>query len=237
MFKGLGYIDRRLLFTHFRIPGESLDVERQMMERMTSKGKGAVIEKIVDHNVNDVVVKELMEKRLSDKFEFKKLLAEIDHEFGLDNSSQDSLEFLNLVDFDDVDFEQGIEELMYYDTDDDDPYHLVDEPQEPEEISDVFAKLDQTLDKLARVIEAEEPEEIIDLYANYDQGLMMKGYLKKLLQKRSLMVIIVLKARLKASLGSKAQVLGIFSDRGSAHAQGSQTAHSLGILSLEPRRA
>nr|GEX40099.1 hypothetical protein [Tanacetum cinerariifolium] len=67
-------------------------------------------------------------KRLSDKFEFRKLLAEIDHEFGLDNSSQDSLEFSNDVDlddviFDDVDFQQGmddvyfeqdIDELLYY---------------------------------------------------------------------------------------------------------------------------
>ncbi|GJS62015.1 RNA-directed DNA polymerase, eukaryota, reverse transcriptase zinc-binding domain protein [Tanacetum coccineum] len=108
-----------------------------MMERMTSKGKGVVIEEIMDHDVNDVVGKEfdsesgnsgklpLLEwhqssqagkdetvvnndfcvfnsdnefpppwsaermnanraQRMSDEFEFKKLLAEIDHEFGLE---------------------------------------------------------------------------------------------------------------------------------------------------------
>ncbi|GJU80415.1 hypothetical protein Tco_1282780 [Tanacetum coccineum] len=44
-------------------------------------------------------------KRLSGKFEFRKPLAEIDHEFGLDNSSQDSLEFSNDVNFDDVIFD------------------------------------------------------------------------------------------------------------------------------------
>ncbi|GKF20342.1 hypothetical protein Tco_0068980 [Tanacetum coccineum] len=86
MFKNLGYIDGRLLFTHFWIPRESLDeglllpmsdedvirfleyvprfrelevyietgvlvVERHMIERMTSKGKGVVIEEIMDHDV------------------------------------------------------------------------------------------------------------------------------------------------------------------------------------------
>ncbi|GJT13752.1 hypothetical protein Tco_0860794 [Tanacetum coccineum] len=191
-------------------------VERHIMERMKSKGKDVLIEEIVDHDVNDAVGKEFdtnggnngklplfpspwttekmipdRTKRLSDEFEFIKLLAEIDHEFGLDNPSQDSLEFSNDVDFDDVsfdvvdldevsfdlvdpddfsfddvDFEQGMDdvdseqemkELLYYDTNDgasiseksrdvptwfsdedvdqgidvewkDDPYHYVDEP-------------------------------------------------------------------------------------------------------------
>ncbi|GKA53885.1 putative reverse transcriptase domain-containing protein [Tanacetum coccineum] len=44
-------------------------------------------------------------KKLSDEFVFRKLLEEIDHMFGLENSSQDSPEFPNEVDFDDVDFE------------------------------------------------------------------------------------------------------------------------------------
>ncbi|GKD74224.1 hypothetical protein Tco_1332506 [Tanacetum coccineum] len=82
-------------------------------------------------------------RRLSDEFEFIKLLAEIDHEFGLDNSSQNEQDVSNDVDFDDVvfddvdfddvsfddvdfdivdidvgmddlDFEQELEELLYY---------------------------------------------------------------------------------------------------------------------------
>ncbi|GJY45028.1 hypothetical protein Tco_0433241 [Tanacetum coccineum] len=76
-------------------------VERHMMERMMSMGKG--------------------KKRMSDEFEFKKLFATIDYEFGLENSTQDSLELAN-----DVQAEQGMEEHLYdefngviYDTDDD----------------------------------------------------------------------------------------------------------------------
>ncbi|GJW44397.1 hypothetical protein Tco_0073196 [Tanacetum coccineum] len=70
IFRDLGYRDGRILFTHFRIHWESLDedlltlmsdevyietgvllVERHMMERMMSMGKGVVIEEIVDHDV------------------------------------------------------------------------------------------------------------------------------------------------------------------------------------------
>nr|GEZ27140.1 hypothetical protein [Tanacetum cinerariifolium] len=124
IFRDLGYIDGRILFTYFR----------------GSKGDGVVIEEIVDHDVKDAVRKEfdgesgnsdklpLLEwnqssqvrkdetivdndfcvfdydnefpppwspyimitsrtKRLSDEFEFKKLLENIDHAFGLENSS------------------------------------------------------------------------------------------------------------------------------------------------------
>ncbi|PWA77147.1 aminopeptidase [Artemisia annua] len=94
MLEDLGYTDRTLLFTHFRIPDESLDdgllplmseedvrrlveyvriftqlelyietgvsaVECEMMERMMTKGKGVVIEEIVDHDVNDNVGKDV----------------------------------------------------------------------------------------------------------------------------------------------------------------------------------
>ncbi|PWA82807.1 hypothetical protein CTI12_AA175090 [Artemisia annua] len=94
MLEDLGYTDRTLLFTHFRIPDESLDdgllplksdedvrrlveyvpiftelelyietgvsvVECEMTERMMTKGKGVVIEEIVDHNVNDAVGKDV----------------------------------------------------------------------------------------------------------------------------------------------------------------------------------
>ncbi|GKC49248.1 hypothetical protein Tco_1071993 [Tanacetum coccineum] len=94
MFKDLGYIEGMLLFTHFRILGQSLDegllplmseedviifleyvprfrevevciatgvslVEKHLMERMTSKGMAVLIEEIMDHDINDVVGKEL----------------------------------------------------------------------------------------------------------------------------------------------------------------------------------
>ncbi|GKD98861.1 hypothetical protein Tco_1382758, partial [Tanacetum coccineum] len=110
-----------------------------MIERMTSKGKGVVIEEIMDH---DVVGKEF------------------DNESG--NSGK-----LRLLEWN----RSGMEELLYYDTGDgdsisgkegdlktwfgdkevdqdndvewqDDPYHLLDEPEEPKEINDIFVKLD-----------------------------------------------------------------------------------------------
>nr|GEV16201.1 hypothetical protein [Tanacetum cinerariifolium] len=62
-------------------------------------------------------------RRRSDEFEFKILLAEIDHEFGLDNSSQDEQDVSNDVDFDDaifndvsfddVDFDVGMDDLDF----------------------------------------------------------------------------------------------------------------------------
>ncbi|GJU32435.1 hypothetical protein Tco_1176024 [Tanacetum coccineum] len=55
---------------------------------------------------------ELLTKRLSDEFYFKQLLEDIDHVFGLDNASQDSLES-NDVDFDYVDLEQGMDGLDF----------------------------------------------------------------------------------------------------------------------------
>ncbi|GKC74909.1 hypothetical protein Tco_1120792 [Tanacetum coccineum] len=130
------------------------------MEQMTSKGKAALIEEIMDHDVNDVVGKELdadsgnnvpttmvykqmiedRTSRMSGEFEFRKLLAKIDHEFELENSSQDEQDVSNDVDFDDVifddvsfddiefdvvdfdvgiddlNFEQELEEVLYYAT-------------------------------------------------------------------------------------------------------------------------
>ncbi|GJW73730.1 hypothetical protein Tco_0133100 [Tanacetum coccineum] len=137
MFEDLGYIDGRLLFTHFRILGQSLDegllppmsdedvirfleyvprfrdlevyieigvslVKRHMIEGMTSKGKGVMIEEIMDHDVNDVVGKEF------------------DSENG--NSRKLPLEFpppckdsIKLPD--DVEFEHGMEDNLYDDFD------------------------------------------------------------------------------------------------------------------------
>ncbi|GKB20540.1 probable protein phosphatase 2C 49 [Tanacetum coccineum] len=44
---------------------------------------------------------------------FTKLLAEIDHEFGLENQIQDSLEFSSDANFDIVDFKQGMDDLDF----------------------------------------------------------------------------------------------------------------------------
>nr|GFD45135.1 hypothetical protein [Tanacetum cinerariifolium] len=113
--------------------------------------------------------------RLSEEFEFRKLLAEIDHEFGLDNSSRDKQDVSNDVNFDDVDFDVADFDVVMDVLDlnrswkrfcimpqmialalverKDGPYHNVDEP---EEINDIFADLDQALDELHQVIEAQE---------------------------------------------------------------------------------
>ncbi|GKA27173.1 hypothetical protein Tco_0713341 [Tanacetum coccineum] len=107
-------------------------------------------------------------RRLSDEFEFKKLLAEIDHEFGLDNSN-DSASITGKSDdvptwFNDEDVDQGIDVEWK-----NDPYHNVDEP---EEISDMFADLDHALDKLNQVIEAQD---VSNLFVVYDQPVDDEG--------------------------------------------------------------
>ncbi|PWA65591.1 hypothetical protein CTI12_AA334540 [Artemisia annua] len=274
----LGYTNRTLVFTHFRILGESLDdgllplmsdkdakrlveyiprfrelelyietsvslVECQMMEQMMSKGKGVVIEEIVDHGVNDVVGKDLdgearnggklplnsgkllllewhktsqpekagpvydtdsdnefphtfcvekmvanHTKRLGDEFQFRRLLEEIDQEFMVDDSSEDSLESTDVLDFDDADYDDisdGVtisgkegdlhtwisDEEVYQIIDvecQDDSYHLVDVPEEPEEISDMFAEIDQALDELDVVVAAEE---VTEMYAIFPEPI------------------------------------------------------------------
>ncbi|GKC44633.1 hypothetical protein Tco_1062355, partial [Tanacetum coccineum] len=179
-------------------------VERHVIGRMTSKGKGVLMEEIKDVDVNDAIGKEFDD-------DIGKV---IDHECMLDNPSQDEQDVSNDVDFDDVsfddvsfddvnfdvvdfeqgmddlDFEQEMEKLLYYDTDDgasisgksrdvptwfsdedvnqgidvewqDDPYHNVDEP---EEISDMFADLDQALDELDQIIEAQDVSELFSIY-------------------------------------------------------------------------
>ncbi|PWA56307.1 hypothetical protein CTI12_AA421490 [Artemisia annua] len=288
MLEDLGYTDRTLVFTHFKIPDESLDdgllplkskedmrrlveyvpiftqlelyietgvsvVECEMMERMMSKGKGVVIEEIVDHDVNDDVGKDvdgetrttgkllLLEwhkewhetsqpekagplydydsdngfpptfcagkmianhsKRLSDEFQFRRLLEEIDQEFMVEDSSEDSLESTDVLDFDDAYYDDtsdgftisGKEGDLHSHTwisDEevdqgkdvdwtDDPYHLVDvpepeemhaieepqEPEDPQEISDMFAEIDQALDELDDVVAAGEGTKVYALFA------------------------------------------------------------------------
>ncbi|PWA89001.1 transposase, MuDR [Artemisia annua] len=266
MLEELGCMDRTLVFTHFKIPDESLDdgllplkseedvrrlveyvhiftqlelyietgvsvVECEMMERMMSKGKGVVIEEIVDHDVNDDVGKDvagetgntgkllLLEwhkewhetsqpdkagpiydsdsdngfpptfcagkmianhsKRLSDEFQFRRLLEEIDQEFMVEDSSEDSLESTDVLDFDDAYYDDTSDgctisgkegDLHTWISDEevdqgkdvdwtDDPYHLVDVP-EPEEMH-----------AIEEPQEPEEPQEISDMFAEIDQAL------------------------------------------------------------------
>ncbi|GKC26301.1 hypothetical protein Tco_1033595 [Tanacetum coccineum] len=125
-------------------------------------------------------------RRLSEEFEFVKLLAEINHEFGFVNSSQDEQDVSNDVDIDDVVFDDVSFDVVDFDVvmddldlnrsrrDDkgnDNPYHNVDEP---EEINDMFADLDQAFDEIHLVIEAQD---VSDLFVVYDQ-LMMKKMLE-----------------------------------------------------------
>ncbi|PWA45148.1 hypothetical protein CTI12_AA513730 [Artemisia annua] len=196
-----------------------------------SKGKGVVIEEIVDHDVNDDVGKDvdgetgntgkllLLEwhkewhetsqpekagpiydsdsdngfpptfctgkmianhsKRLSDEFQFRGLLEEIDQEFMVEDSSEDSLESIDVLDFDDAYYDETSDgctisgkegDLHTWISDEEvdqgkdvdwthDPYHLVDVP-EPEEMH-----------AIEEPQEPEEPQEISDMFAEIDQAL------------------------------------------------------------------
>ncbi|PWA65083.1 hypothetical protein CTI12_AA258010 [Artemisia annua] len=266
MLEDLGYTDRTLVYTHFRLPGESLDdgllplksdedvktlveyvpfftqlelyietgvsiVECEMMDRMMTKGKGVVKEEIVDDDVNEAAGKGvdgetgnngkllLLEwhkewhktsqpdkagpvydsdsdngfpptfsagkmianhsKRLSDEFEFRRLLVEIDQEFMGEDSSEDSLEATDVVEFDDAYYDDTSDgctisgkegDLHTWISDEevdqgkdvdwtDDPYHLVDVP-EPEEMH-----------AIEEPQEPEEPQDISDMFAEIDQAL------------------------------------------------------------------
>ncbi|GKD99574.1 hypothetical protein Tco_1387558 [Tanacetum coccineum] len=142
----------------------------------------------------------LLTRRLSDEFEFRKLLAEIDNVFGLDNSSQDEQDVSNDVSFDDVAFDDvSFDDVeIYYAIDDsasisgksdDVPTWFNDEDvdqgidvewkddpyhnvDEPEEISDMFADLDHALDELNQVIEAQD---VSNLFVVYDQPVDDEG--------------------------------------------------------------
>ncbi|PWA80291.1 PDDEXK-like protein [Artemisia annua] len=246
MLEDLGYTDRTLVYTHFRLPGESLDdgllplksdedvktllelyietgvsiVEYEMMDQMMTKGKGVVKEEIVDDDVNEAAGKGVdgdtgnngkllfqpdkagpvydsdsdngfpptfsagkmianHSKRLSDEFEFRRLLVEIDQEFMGEDSSEDSIEATDVVEFDDAYYDdtsdgctisgkegdlhtwisdQEVEQGKDVDWTDD-PYHLVDVP-EPEEMH-----------AIEEPQEPEEPQDISDMFAEIDQAL------------------------------------------------------------------
>ncbi|PWA84380.1 hypothetical protein CTI12_AA159680 [Artemisia annua] len=132
-------------------------------------------------------------KRLSDEFEFRRLLVEIYQEFMVEDSSEDSLEATDVLDFDDAYYDDTSDgctisgkegDLHTWISDEevdqgkdvdwtDDPYHLVDVPEpeemhaieEPQEISGTFAEIDQALDELDDVVAAGEGTEMYALFA------------------------------------------------------------------------
>ncbi|PWA76468.1 hypothetical protein CTI12_AA235150 [Artemisia annua] len=135
-------------------------------------------------------------KRLSDEFQFRRLLEEIDQEFMVEDSSEDSLESTDVLDFDDAYYDDTSDgctisgkegDLHTWISDEevdqgkdvdwtDDPYHLVDvpepeemhaieEPEEPQEMSDMFAEIDQALDELDDVVAAGEGTEVYAIFA------------------------------------------------------------------------
>ncbi|PWA76603.1 hypothetical protein CTI12_AA234720 [Artemisia annua] len=240
MLEDLGYTDRTLVYTHLRLPGESLDdgllplksdEDVKTLVEYVPFLTGVVKEEIVDDDVNEAAGKGvdgetgnsgkllLLEwnkewhktrqpdkvgpvydsdsdngfpptfcagkmianhsKRLSDEFEFRRLLVEIDQEFMVEDSSEDSLEATDVVEFDDAYYDDTSDgctnsgkegDLHTWISDEevdqgkdvdwtDDPYHLVDVP-EPEEM--------HAIDEPQ---EPEEPQEISDMFAEIDQAL------------------------------------------------------------------
>lgn len=101
-------------------------------------------------------------------------MGEIDQDLTVEDSSEEST---CLLDFYDLDFDDA----YYADASDEeveqewhgDPYHLVDVPEpeefhaieEPQEISDMFAEIDQALDELDDVVAVGEGTEVYALYA------------------------------------------------------------------------
>nr|GEV34569.1 hypothetical protein [Tanacetum cinerariifolium] len=145
IFKDLGYIDGRILFTHFRIPRESFDVG--LLPLMFDKGvirflkcvpRCKEVEVYIETGVS-LIERHVME-RMTSKSKGVVIIEIVDHDVNGVVGKE----------FNDVNWK-------------DDPHHLVDEPGE---ISDMFDKLDQALDELDQVI---EDEDVTHLFANYDQ--------------------------------------------------------------------
>ncbi|PWA41920.1 hypothetical protein CTI12_AA549650 [Artemisia annua] len=233
MLEDLGYTDRTLVYTHFRLPGESLDDGllplksdedvKTLLEYVPfftqlelyietgvsiveSAGKGVdgetgnngkllllewhktsqpdkagpVYDSDSDNGFPPTFSAGKMianhSKRLSDEFEFRRLLVEIDQEFMGEDSSEDSLEATYVVEFDDAYYDDTSDgctisgkegDLHTWISDQevkkgkdvdwtDDPYHLVDVP-EPEE--------------MYAIEEPKEPQDICDMFAEIDQAL------------------------------------------------------------------
>ncbi|GJZ18265.1 hypothetical protein Tco_0554388 [Tanacetum coccineum] len=160
-----------LLFMHFRILGQSLDegslplMSEEDVIRLLEyvprfrevEGKAVLIEKIRDHDVKDAVEKELdADSGNSSKIPLK--LEEVLYYATYDSASISGKSRDVPTWFSDEDVDQGIDVEWKAD-----PYHNVDELEEPEEISDMFVDLDQALDELYQVV-AEEmvTEETVD---------------------------------------------------------------------------
>nr|GEW05143.1 hypothetical protein [Tanacetum cinerariifolium] len=147
-----------------------------MMKRMTSKGKGVWIEEIVDHDVNDAVRKEFDGKSGNRGWMSFCTMGQMRSILNMGLKSfciMTQIMVPTLVKrkwdikiwFGDEDVDKGIDVEWQ-----DDPYHLINEP---EEISDIFADLDQALDELDQVIEAQD---VINLFSSYDQPIDDEGY-------------------------------------------------------------
>ncbi|GJS36294.1 hypothetical protein Tco_0534676 [Tanacetum coccineum] len=141
MFKDLGYIDGRLLLTHFRIPRESLD--EGLLQLMSDEDVSRFLEYVHSFREEEVYI-------------------EIDDDANISGKEGDLESW-----FGDEGVDQDIDVKWQ-----DDPYHLVDEPKELEEISDMFAKLGQAMDELVQVIKAEDET---NLFVVYDQAIDHEG--------------------------------------------------------------
>jgi hypothetical protein len=168
------------VYTHFRLPGESL---YEWHKTRQPDKVGPVYDSDSDNGFPPTFCAGKMianhSKRLSDEFEFRRLLVEIDQEFMVEDSSEDSLEATDVVEFDDAYYDDTSDgctisgkerDLHTWISDEevdqgkdvdwtDDPYHLVDVP-EPEEMH-----------AIEEPQEPEEPQEISDMFAEIDQAL------------------------------------------------------------------
>ncbi|PWA88450.1 Electron transport accessory protein-like domain-containing protein [Artemisia annua] len=120
-------------------------------------------------------------KRLSDEFEFRRLLVKIDQEFMGEDSSEDSIEATDVVEFDDAYYDDTSDgctisgkegDLHTWISDEeveqgkaldwtDDPYHLVDVPEHEE------------MHAIEEPQEPEEPQDISDIMASAAIGFMV----------------------------------------------------------------
>ncbi|GKA50820.1 hypothetical protein Tco_0743893, partial [Tanacetum coccineum] len=149
ILKELGLAIDRLLFTHFRIPVESLDNGLVSLitdeDVRSTKGKSVVIEKIVEDDAENEAGKD-------EKFNDETVgLIDSDDELvpplsaermkeGRRIRSADAFTFRNLLEEIEFELEHDSEKMKEKLSQENDPYHGLDED---EEIADLFAELDQ----------------------------------------------------------------------------------------------
>ncbi|GJV13117.1 hypothetical protein Tco_1354658 [Tanacetum coccineum] len=152
MFKYLSYIDGRLLFMHFRILGESLD--EGLLPLMSDEHVIIFLEyvprfkKVEVYGANDKYGVESVSQAGNDG-------TVVANDFHMDE--------LLLYEPNEVDFEHGMEELLYYDIDDGASISV----KEGDDVPTWF-----TLDELDQIIEAQD---VCDLFAIYDQPIDDEG--------------------------------------------------------------